>query len=263
MKCSIGATPLIGTSALMNRWWFKGRLTFRQYMPGKPIKWGIKVWALSESTTGYMSYFQVYTGREAGEEQGLAHSCEGPGGALSSHRHEAQTGTVSRRSGLHEQQQIVVPLALADYQRHMMGVDLTDQMIGCHMPNHSRSRKWWRSIFTYLTMVSVHNAYAVAKDSNYEFTKKNWPNFKALIEVLADELTFGVKAHRDPSLNHAPRPGKEHHRLVKRKDGLSKVCIECKAKGIKQKVTVYNCIICDLPIQVKCLQDHQQRMLRM
>ena len=39
-------------------------------------------------------------------------------------------GTVSRRSGLQEQQQIVVPLALADYQSHMMGVDLTNNMIG-------------------------------------------------------------------------------------------------------------------------------------
>ena len=34
---------------------FKGRLGFRQYLPAKPIKWGIKIWALSESTTGYMS----------------------------------------------------------------------------------------------------------------------------------------------------------------------------------------------------------------
>ena len=30
---------------------FKGRLAFRQYMPAKPIKWGVKVWALAESST--------------------------------------------------------------------------------------------------------------------------------------------------------------------------------------------------------------------
>ena len=35
---------------------FKSRLAFHQYMPGKPIKWGVKVWALYESTTGYMSW---------------------------------------------------------------------------------------------------------------------------------------------------------------------------------------------------------------
>ena len=53
---------------------FKGRLGFRQYMPAKPIKWGIKVWSLAESTTGYLERFQVYTGKEAGRaEIGLAH----------------------------------------------------------------------------------------------------------------------------------------------------------------------------------------------
>ena len=48
---------------------FKGRLAFRQYMPAKPIKWGEKVWALAESSTGYLSKFKVYTGR-APEGQG-------------------------------------------------------------------------------------------------------------------------------------------------------------------------------------------------
>ena len=32
---------------------FKGRLSFRQYLPAKPIKWGIKIWALCEPSTGY------------------------------------------------------------------------------------------------------------------------------------------------------------------------------------------------------------------
>ena len=52
---------------------FKGRLSFRQYLPAKPIKWGVKVWALAESDTGYLHKFQVYCGREEGQERGLAH----------------------------------------------------------------------------------------------------------------------------------------------------------------------------------------------
>ena len=52
---------------------FKGRLAFRQYMPAKPMKWGIKVWAMCESKTGYFQCFQVYTGREGGQEKGLTH----------------------------------------------------------------------------------------------------------------------------------------------------------------------------------------------
>lgn len=33
---------------------FKGRSSFKQYMPMKPIKRGYKVWGLAESKTGYI-----------------------------------------------------------------------------------------------------------------------------------------------------------------------------------------------------------------
>ena len=44
---------------------FKGRLGFKQYMPLKPAKRGIKVWLRADSNTHYVSAFQVYTGRPA------------------------------------------------------------------------------------------------------------------------------------------------------------------------------------------------------
>ncbi|KAL2095551.1 hypothetical protein ACEWY4_007699 [Coilia grayii] len=52
---------------------FKGRLSFRQYLPMKPTKWGVKVWVMAESSTGYVTNFQVYSGREGAQEKGLAH----------------------------------------------------------------------------------------------------------------------------------------------------------------------------------------------
>lgn len=42
---------------------YKGRLYFKQYSPAKPTKWGVKVWMLCESVTGYCLNFNVYTGR--------------------------------------------------------------------------------------------------------------------------------------------------------------------------------------------------------
>ena len=52
---------------------FKRRLSFKQYLPAKPTKFGIKVWERANSCNGYVSEFQVYTGREGGRpEQGLA-----------------------------------------------------------------------------------------------------------------------------------------------------------------------------------------------
>ena len=51
---------------------YKGRSSLKQYMPQKPIKRGFKVWVRADSTNGYVSQFQVYTGKESSStEKGL------------------------------------------------------------------------------------------------------------------------------------------------------------------------------------------------
>lgn len=51
---------------------FKGRSTLKQYMPKKPTKRGIKVWMRADALSGYVSAFEVYTGRKADSvEKGL------------------------------------------------------------------------------------------------------------------------------------------------------------------------------------------------
>ncbi len=53
----------------------RGRLSFLQYMPKKTTKWGIKVvWVCSESKTGYICNFHVFTGKGAESQHGLAHA---------------------------------------------------------------------------------------------------------------------------------------------------------------------------------------------
>ena len=44
---------------------FNGRLSFKQYMPKKPNKFGIKVWMLADSETYFVPRFQVYSGKHA------------------------------------------------------------------------------------------------------------------------------------------------------------------------------------------------------
>ena len=50
---------------------FQGRSSLKQYMPKKPIRRGIKVWVLGDSTNGYFSRFDIYQGREENREVGL------------------------------------------------------------------------------------------------------------------------------------------------------------------------------------------------
>ena len=48
---------------------FRGRLSFRQYMPAKPTKYGIKVWMAADSSNGYVLNFDVYLGKEANQRR--------------------------------------------------------------------------------------------------------------------------------------------------------------------------------------------------
>ena len=53
---------------------YKGRLSFVQYLPKKPHKWGLKAWVLADSTNGYTWGWKLYTGKEGDiTEHGLAH----------------------------------------------------------------------------------------------------------------------------------------------------------------------------------------------
>lgn len=48
---------------------YRGRISFRQYMPAKPTKHGIKVWMAADSSNGYVLNFDIYLGKEAGQQR--------------------------------------------------------------------------------------------------------------------------------------------------------------------------------------------------
>ena len=51
---------------------FKGRLGLKQCMSNKSIKQGIKVWVRADADSGYVSAFEVYTGKKGNTaEKGL------------------------------------------------------------------------------------------------------------------------------------------------------------------------------------------------
>ena len=42
----------------------KGRSFLKQYIPLKPVNRGIKVWGMSDASIGYITGFEVYTGKK-------------------------------------------------------------------------------------------------------------------------------------------------------------------------------------------------------
>ena len=51
---------------------FKGRVGFKQYLKGKPHPWGIKAFALADSTNGYLYNVVIYYGKDIGVASGTA-----------------------------------------------------------------------------------------------------------------------------------------------------------------------------------------------
>ncbi|KAK7473834.1 hypothetical protein BaRGS_00034941, partial [Batillaria attramentaria] len=43
---------------------WKGRLGFKQYIPSKPVKYGIKMYFACESGSGYISRLKIYSGKQ-------------------------------------------------------------------------------------------------------------------------------------------------------------------------------------------------------
>ena len=50
---------------------YDGRLSWKQYIPKKPVKWGFKLWCLCDSATGYCVAFSVYTGASNDDNNGM------------------------------------------------------------------------------------------------------------------------------------------------------------------------------------------------
>ena len=51
---------------------FRGRCSFRQYMPSKPAKYGLKFWTLCDAATGYCLRMKPYLGKETGNNSARA-----------------------------------------------------------------------------------------------------------------------------------------------------------------------------------------------
>ena len=62
-KCLQNFTPRQNIAVDESTVGFKGRIAFKTYNPQKPSKWGLRVYVLSDSESGYVSAFEPYFGK--------------------------------------------------------------------------------------------------------------------------------------------------------------------------------------------------------
>ena len=68
-KCQINYKPSKNISVDEGMIAYRGRLSFLQYMPTKPTNYGIKMWMAADSSNGYVLNFDVYLGKEEGQQR--------------------------------------------------------------------------------------------------------------------------------------------------------------------------------------------------
>ena len=64
-KCKIGFEPYEQLCIDEQLYSFRGKCPFRQYMPSKPARYGLKYWAIVDVKTSYILQADIYLGKEA------------------------------------------------------------------------------------------------------------------------------------------------------------------------------------------------------
>ena len=254
---------------------WKGRLQFRTYNRIKPVKYGIKVYALCDSSNGYLLNFDVYCGKGPNIKERVLSLTEkylnkghvlymdnfynsvtmsrlllrfdtGTCGTLRANRgqpeelhaavrnlgkgeargvtdgdcvivswrdkkvvtvitteHDAGMTQVTSHRGRTKEK----PACVADYNRHMNGVDLLDQNLA-YYSHLRRSVKWTKKVFQWLVQAGLYNASLLQRSSAGPKTHRE-------VVETAVMLWLQMKEHENQSCDQAG--GSVHqsdHRLV-------------------------------------------------
>ena len=321
---------------------FKDRTFMKQHPPGKPTKWGFKIWTLADSATGYVCDMDVYSGkRNAPSENGIGYdvvmglaqpflnryhhiyfdnffsslklatdlldaktySCatikanrvglpdvvKKPGkmtrGAsikrkcgnmvatvwhdkrnvrMLSTNSPATDGVVQRRVG-GSIQDMPCPNVIINYNRHMGGVDLSDQNRSYYDVGR-QAKTYWKKLVWYLINLCIVNSYVVYQQtmiSAQQTPKKHLAYRQCLIEQLIGGYTSRRRSGRCygyPSVELSQFPG---HDLVKAAKRLScKNCTQLKRKTAAGRYiqTSFQCRTCHVHLcQDGCLIEFHTR----
>ena len=110
--------------------------------------------------------------------------------------HDDSMAPVQRRSRFADGGREVVekPKCIVEYNRHMGGVDLSDQLTSYHSFGH-RTVKWWRRVFFHLIDTTIVNAYILYKESTQSTRKLTHVNFRVeLAKGLLQQAGHDVEA---------------------------------------------------------------------
>ncbi|UYV69183.1 PGBD5 [Cordylochernes scorpioides] len=169
---------------------FRGRVHFRVYIKSKPHKYGIKIYEICESSTGYTCNLDIYTGRHPHQDlqynsilslvDRIAEPYYQKGHIIyfdsqllalkwRDTRDVFMIATTQDSSMIQAQKKIrrqpqtisiTKPAIVVDYNKNKAGVDRSDQFMA-YYPFHRRTLKWWKKLFFHIFGLTIVNSHIV------------------------------------------------------------------------------------------------------
>ncbi|XP_064179982.1 activating transcription factor 7-interacting protein 1 isoform X1 [Anguilla rostrata] len=172
--------------------------------------------------------------------------------------HAAFTGdTIERKvkeDGVWISKNIPCPSPIIQYNAHMGGVDLSDQLIQYYTAQH-KTMRWYRKLFFHFLDIAATNAYILHKELS-SLGQQEAMTHKAFMEELSAQLC-GVSqkapdVKRRESYDHVPvRTGTQILGARMAASVGRKTCKLCRMNIGKKQNTPWKCKECDVPL---CLQ---------
>jgi len=193
-------------------------------------------------------------------------------------KHDASTTTISRRKkrGGGAMEEVRKPVCIVDYNKHMCGVDLMDQMIS-YYPFTRKTMKWTKRVFFYLMEISAHNAFVLYKAKSSRKRYNSMFKFvlqliRQLIELQQAEADSAEVDDVTPRSSKQPRMdppdrlrgGFKRHKITvfppsATKKAPYKQCRVCRKKG-RRHDTKYCCANCGVALCASpCFHDYHTK----
>ncbi|XP_067283810.1 piggyBac transposable element-derived protein 4-like [Pseudorasbora parva] len=167
--------------------------------------------------------------------------------------HPAFSGnTVQRRvrtqDGGWDTKSIPCPTPVTEYNKHMGGVDLSDQLIQYYSVHH-KTMRWYRTLFYHFLDIAATNSYLLHKEVCAEKQQQPMTHRDFLEELTAQlcGVTVAVPPTQQQS-DHVPVPTSDQTDTSKKASYGRRQCVNCKQTRQVKQATPWKCKACDVAL---------------
>ncbi|CAN9511206.1 unnamed protein product [Ophioblennius macclurei] len=147
-------------------------------------------------------------------------------------------------------QDLPCPTPVLAYNKHMGGVDLSDQLIQYYTV-HRKAGKWYRTVFLHLVDIATTNAYILHKELSTAHQVQALTHKDFMVELVCQLIgrdksgapTKRTTIHAPVPIDTPSDPGQKAPKRRLR-------CQNCLDKEQQRRDTVWKCQCCDMPLCV-------------